>query len=201
VLFGDSVTDTGNVYRLTSHTVPPVPPYYQGRFSDGPNWVDQLADLDKSNYAYGGATTDNTVTSYSISGTFIIPEVRQQIGLYFNDTANSTISFEKTLYIIWAGVNDFIYNPSTPISSIVNSLINRVQDLLGMGPKNVLVFNILPAQAMPLMNRFNQTLLIMAITSLANSLLQTSIGSIQRNYPNAGGWVCDNSYHNRFRPC
>jgi hypothetical protein len=31
VIFGDSFTDTGNVYELTNYTWPITPPYYQGR--------------------------------------------------------------------------------------------------------------------------------------------------------------------------
>lgn len=54
-IFGDSLTDTGNVYMLTkflsSLNPPLVPvaspdtPYLQGRFSDGRVWVETLADL------------------------------------------------------------------------------------------------------------------------------------------------------------
>ena len=54
-IFGDSLTDTGNVYMLTkflSSLDPPlVPvaspdtPYLRGRFSDGRVWVETLADL------------------------------------------------------------------------------------------------------------------------------------------------------------
>jgi phospholipase/lecithinase/hemolysin len=55
LIFGDSLTDTGNVYMLTkflSSLDPPlVPvaspdaPYLRGRFSDGKVWVETLADL------------------------------------------------------------------------------------------------------------------------------------------------------------
>jgi outer membrane lipase/esterase len=40
VIFGDSLSDIGNVYILTNYTYPISPPYYQGRFCDGPNWID-----------------------------------------------------------------------------------------------------------------------------------------------------------------
>ncbi|MDP3559706.1 MAG: lysophospholipase, partial [Legionellaceae bacterium] len=40
VVFGDSLSDTGNLYELYQHELPPCPPYYQGRFSDGPGWLD-----------------------------------------------------------------------------------------------------------------------------------------------------------------
>jgi phospholipase/lecithinase/hemolysin len=49
-VFGDSLVDTGNVYIATSAdpndpfpTFPPSPPYYNGRHSNGPLWVEVMA--------------------------------------------------------------------------------------------------------------------------------------------------------------
>src|SRR5881394_3305387 len=59
--FGDSLSDIGNFYRLSGGY--PTPPYYQGRFCNGPLWVEYLsADLGmqykpEDNYAVAGATT------------------------------------------------------------------------------------------------------------------------------------------------
>ena len=36
VLFGDSLTDVGNVYHQTFGISPQSPPYFQGRYSNGP---------------------------------------------------------------------------------------------------------------------------------------------------------------------
>ena len=43
VAFGDSLTDTGNVYAATNGLVPPPEVYHQGRFSNGLLWVEWLA--------------------------------------------------------------------------------------------------------------------------------------------------------------
>jgi hypothetical protein len=55
--FGDSLSDPGNIYNATSFVqwfdgllgleipvLPPSPPYFEGRYSNGPNWVDYLAE-------------------------------------------------------------------------------------------------------------------------------------------------------------
>lgn len=55
--FGDSLTDTGNLFNATTvpdnirftdwHNIPPTPsspPYFEGRFSNGEIWVDNLAN-------------------------------------------------------------------------------------------------------------------------------------------------------------
>jgi phospholipase/lecithinase/hemolysin len=40
--FGDSLSDGGNVFAASLGTIP-APPYFEGRFSNGPNWVDDLS--------------------------------------------------------------------------------------------------------------------------------------------------------------
>ena len=42
VAFGDSLSDTGNTYKAVGYT--PSPPYYQGHYSNGPIWLEDLAD-------------------------------------------------------------------------------------------------------------------------------------------------------------
>ena len=42
VAFGDSLSDTGNVAIVTNGAVPPPAFYFNGRFSNGPIWLDQL---------------------------------------------------------------------------------------------------------------------------------------------------------------
>ncbi|WP_229424207.1 SGNH/GDSL hydrolase family protein [Moorena producens] len=52
-VFGDSLSDPGNVFNLSKARnrvnpiipiIPQSPPYFEGRFSNGPIWVDYLAD-------------------------------------------------------------------------------------------------------------------------------------------------------------
>ena len=42
VVFGDSLSDTGNVYAATGGVIPGAP-YASGRFSNGPIWLDTFA--------------------------------------------------------------------------------------------------------------------------------------------------------------
>lgn len=106
-VFGDSLSDTGNVLLATGGTVPP-PPYFNGRFSDGPNWVDVLAaDLGLplgavpalaggANYAFGGARTGTTTSP--------VPGVLAQVGGLWapsHPTADAT-----GLYVLVGGGND-----------------------------------------------------------------------------------------------
>jgi outer membrane lipase/esterase len=71
VVFGDSLSDNGNLYAATFNTQPTSPPYFMGRFSNGPVFTELLGfNIGRSaagapvtgsiNYAYGGARTDNS---------------------------------------------------------------------------------------------------------------------------------------------
>ena len=42
VVFGDSLSDNGNLYAATGGGTPTSPPYYQGRFSNGPVFTELL---------------------------------------------------------------------------------------------------------------------------------------------------------------
>jgi phospholipase/lecithinase/hemolysin len=42
VVFGDSLSDNGNTLAAAGF---PQPPYYDGRWTDGPNWVDYFTGL------------------------------------------------------------------------------------------------------------------------------------------------------------
>jgi hypothetical protein len=42
--FGDSLSDAGNDWIVDGHT-DPVPPYYQGHFSNGLTWVEDLSNM------------------------------------------------------------------------------------------------------------------------------------------------------------
>jgi outer membrane lipase/esterase len=82
VVFGDSLSDNGNLYLATGGSTPPSPPYGAGRFSHGPVFTERLG-FDAANfmgpvtgsinYAFGGARTDSQVSP---------PGMRAQLGQY-----------------------------------------------------------------------------------------------------------------------
>lgn len=42
VIFGDSLSDNGNLYRYFLHFLPVSPPYHEGHFSNGPLWAEYV---------------------------------------------------------------------------------------------------------------------------------------------------------------
>jgi phospholipase/lecithinase/hemolysin len=147
VVFGDSLSDAGDVSTLTGNRFPPAP-YVNGRFSNGPVWVEQLANKlgvsapmaslnGGSDYAYGFAQTGNGYTTPPQLGGLRVPNVSQQINQYLvhnHPTANQ-------MFVIWAGANDFFdgqRNPAVPAKNIEA----EIHTLIHFGAKNFLVANL-----------------------------------------------------------
>jgi phospholipase/lecithinase/hemolysin len=110
-VFGDSYCDVGNLYFATGDTYPPAP-YYMGRFSDGPLWVDHVAGFLKvpltpsllggTDYAFGGAWA----TANQPLGSGEIPSVPTQVFLYLQSHGGK--ADPNALYIIEGGGNDIV---------------------------------------------------------------------------------------------
>ncbi len=138
-VFGDSLSDTGNAFRVSRGLVPP-PPYVDGRFSNGLIWVDYLAqDLGlnsspNTNFAFGGATTgrNNTISP-------LLPGLQQEITQFTQ--ANPTADPDG-LYIVWAGANDYLGGGVTDPTGPLTNLSNAVTTLAGVGAQNFLVLNL-----------------------------------------------------------
>jgi hypothetical protein len=60
VVFGDSLSDNGNLFELIGQ---PLPPYWDGRSSNGPTYAEQLAQLlhvPLDDLAFGGAEASDS---------------------------------------------------------------------------------------------------------------------------------------------
>ncbi len=111
VVFGDSYCDVGNLFAATGG-LEPAPPYYNGRFSNGPIWLDHVAGflgvplqpsaLGGTDYAVGGAWV--TAAQSFPGGT--IPSVPQQVELYLLQHHGK--ADPNALFILEGGGNDIL---------------------------------------------------------------------------------------------
>jgi outer membrane lipase/esterase len=110
-VFGDSYCDVGNIFLATGGAEP-GPPYYNGRFSNGPIWIEHVAGglglpmtpslAGGTDYAFGGAWA---TAPQPIPGG-VIPSVPEQVGIYL--ASHGGKADPNAVYVIEGGGNDIL---------------------------------------------------------------------------------------------
>ena len=181
VIFGDSNSDNGNVFKISNLTTPSWP-YFQGRFSNDYVWAERLNISQSINHAYGGATTDNNlVQGFSDERLIPVPGVRQQMMTYARSIQSNTTNFDRILYVIWAGGNNFLRNPTAGVSTITRSISNTTGELIVLGAKHIIIFNQPPLQAVPYVQLIPGGMNLAQLTTEYNVNLSQNIAVLQQN--------------------
>jgi outer membrane lipase/esterase len=155
-VFGDSYCDVGNIYIATGGAEPAAP-YYQGRFSNGPIWVDHVAGFlglslkpslaGGTDYAFGGAWA--TVPQVTPQGT--IPSVPQQVALYLSQHGGK--ADPNGLYILEGGGNDILGAMGGSAESLGFQIATAIAEsellLRRAGARHFLVPNLFNVGALP----------------------------------------------------
>ncbi len=152
--FGDSLSDSGNLFAATSALGAPNPPapYFQGRFSNGRVFTELLgnnlalaatspASVKSSlNFAFGGATAAGTNA--------LPPSIGVQLGLF---QSRGIVPARTDLFTLLAGPNDLIpvlTAPTTPTNpaaldtagfNTAQAVAASAQALISFGAKNLVV--------------------------------------------------------------
>jgi phospholipase/lecithinase/hemolysin len=153
-VFGDSYCDVGNLFAVSGY---PPAPYYMGRFSDGPIWLDHVAGflhvplspsvLHGTDYAFGGAwaTVDQPL------GASKIPSVPTQVGQYLLQHGGK--ADPNALYIIEGGGNDIVDtttgSPQMLGNLIAHSLFDSEQMLRKAGARHFVIPNLFNVGLLP----------------------------------------------------
>ena len=158
VVFGDSLSDTGNFSLASQGVLPPTPLYAEGRFSNGQVWVEYVAQylsmgqptpslLGGSNYAFNGARAAGESPYGS-------PDLQLQIQDFLN--SNQGVAAPENLYVIWAGANDIFFgaaaNESNFIPNALAAVAQAVGQLRSAGARYILVLNLPPLGDTPYFN-------------------------------------------------
>lgn len=156
-VFGDSYCDVGNIFAATGGAVPAAP-YYNGRFSNGPIWLDHvdgflgLPPLTASlqggtDYAFGGAWV---TAPQPIEGGFI-PSVPQQVELYLSQHGGK--ADPKALYVIEGGGNDILDaatgTPQALAYQIAVGIVQSEQMLRQAGARHFVIPNLFNVAILP----------------------------------------------------
>lgn len=158
VLFGDSLLDVGNTYRLSGGFAPPSPFYWEGRFSNGPLWVEHVAEAlgqptpvpardGGSSYAFGGSqTADHPGPIPEVD----LPDLDEQVEMYVSGLDPHDRRSRHDLHVVWSGANDFLLGEQTDPAASVDNVAAQLENLYDAGARQMLVPNLPPLGRVPL---------------------------------------------------
>jgi Ca2+-binding RTX toxin-like protein len=153
VVFGDSLSDNGNLLALIGY---PPPPDWQGRFSNGPNYIDQIAQLlhtKVDDRAFGFAEASDASPPLLVdpaTGNPLPINLSDQIAGYLADLDGHRAPHDTTA-LINIGSNDYDaffflgLDPSTIqsyIANVVGSIEQAVDALTQAGVGKIILYTL-----------------------------------------------------------
>lgn len=198
VAFGDSLSDNGNISARIGHyilpkfifTIPNKKHYYEGRFSNGPVWVEILADnlnLPLENKAMGSAEVyENTVRIPFLYPSGLALSLINQVQEYISDESGYVDA--NKLYVLWAGGNDYVRSYASDSKLLVSGIMSAVEALYDAGARDFLLMNLPDVSLAPIVTENGTSWEPAALRSLVaahNSELQAQIAEFKKAKANA----------------
>jgi len=182
VVFGDSLSDVGNIYAATGGAVPPTAlGYATGRFTNGGNYTDYLAaslgvsnvaslwSPQGNNYAFGGAKIDAGMSP---------PGLLAQYGMFAGSHA---VADPNALFVVYGGGND-INDLTVNLADSVANLGIILGGLIGQGATNILIPNSPDLGRTPANNTTPDAAAKKARTVEYNARLAALVGALEAQY-------------------
>lgn len=185
IFFGDSLTDNGNLYRTLFKILPKSPPYFEGHFTNGPAWSDEVAEhFGKKNatrylnYAVGGATT---ILRSPFQG-FLPWELKDEVNKYLIE--NLLINKSNNLFVIWMGANDYLSgqpNVDKATTDVISKTVFNIHYLIKWGAKHFLILNLPDLSRVPFSATVNYRENLHQLTLAHNKKLALAVEELKKN--------------------
>lgn len=193
ISFGDSLSDSGFASEYTGEILPPDYrfPLGDGRASDGPVWVEYLADdldVELTNYAFFGAMTDTqNYNDPDWPPIFNIDLVGflEEVNFYLNDLGDEKVH-SRDLFTVMIGANDFFAylggDPALILQGVNNTLVG-ISMLAEAGARHIVVANVPDLSITPgiILSGAN-TAQVQGLVMYYNSLLAQGLESVADTY-------------------
>lgn len=189
IVFGDSLSDNGNLYDYLDHEFPPSPPYHQGRFTNGPVWIELLAASyypegsasHVQDFAYGGAgVTGDEEALFSLA---------HEIDSYF--LAHHDKADANGLYVVWIGSNNYLSLPdpdSEPVNQVIKGISDDLKRLADKGAKHVLVVGVPDLGQTPAARDMDAIEQLTHYSIEHNQALSDELSALKNTYPDVQ-WI------------
>jgi phospholipase/lecithinase/hemolysin len=132
VVFGDSLSDNGNTFSSVGL---PEAPYYDGRWTNGPNWVDYFSQF--AGIPDVSAFLRNRGTNFAVGGSTSL-YLAGEIATFLADQGGR--ADPANLYVVWIGANDFQAG-LTPRQTLA-AIGTEVEVLRKAGAKHLLLLTV-----------------------------------------------------------
>ena len=186
VVFGDSLSDNGNLYEYMKHQLPPTPPYYQGRFSNGPVWIENLIS------SYFPENPSTHLLDYAFGGAGVSEEgeddvlftLRREVSSYL--LAHHDKASEDSLFVVWIGSNNYLGFPENveqTLHDVHTGILHSLQRLVEKGAKHFLIVNIPNLGRTPAAIEFESVDIMTHFSEEHNKLLSKAVDNFRLEYP------------------
>lgn len=181
VVFGDSLSDNGNLYEFMNHQFPQSPPYYEGRFSNGPVWVEhmmqKLPKVRLLDYAMGGSGVSEEEEE-------VLLTLKKQIMGHL--LANHDKADPNSLYVVWIGANNYLGLPEDKAQALTEvnlGVLHGLQLLAEKGAKHILVINLPDLGKTPGAVEFQAVEDLSALAKQHNERLLENMDHLKQEHP------------------
>lgn len=184
VVFGDSLSDRGNLYEYMNHQLPMSPPYFQGRFTNGQVWIEHLvARLFPSDtqahfldFAYGGANvaSNNKINDFSL---------QNQVKRYFQQSPTAN---PKALYVFWVGSNNYLDLPDDipgEVNQVLTGIQTSMEEVIAHGGQQFMVVNVPQLDTTPAAIEFEAEAELKSMADLHNQGLKQRMQTMRQRFP------------------
>lgn len=192
VALGDSLSDTGNLYIYMNKQLPLSPPYYKGRFSSGPVWIEHLAEhfypgnADKHLlvYAFGGSGIDLDEDEEDDVDDGAMLTLKSQVDSYLlahHDKADS-----DSLFTVWMGSNNYLGVPEDEeevTRLVVAGIEKELVRLADHGAKHIMVVNLPDLGRIPMARELESEKEMSSLTNKHNQKLFDRVQALKAQYP------------------
>lgn len=189
VVFGDSLSDNGNLYEYMHHQLPQSPPYYEGRFSNGPVWAETLVkSYFKHNpaahlldYAFGGAGVFNNISDDDEDTFFTLGHEIDTYLLAHNGQASP-----DSLFVVWIGGNNYLSLPEEKeetVLEVTSGIEKGLKRIIDAGAKHILVMSLPDIGATPLARELEAPDAFTTLSELHNQQLTLNMQQLKQTYP------------------
>ncbi|MEM8495978.1 MAG: SGNH/GDSL hydrolase family protein [Planctomycetota bacterium] len=192
-VFGDSLSDVGNISDAT-FGITPGSGYFDGRFSNGPLYVEYLAEglslatptpsrEGGRNYAHGGAWAGDQPDFFS---DLVIQDLEEQVPNYLSGRTPAA----DELFVVFAGSNDLIESTNN-VGSAIASLDAELNRLAEAGARQFFVPNLPRLDLVPRSRGTSAEVPLRAAVASFNVQLDAVLDDLESDYADAAVYRLD----------